>query len=55
MRIFRWVKSWVTMERGRCLFTDNIAGKQVFEYTDCYGKKWMANFNRWGFRVEKAS
>ena len=26
---------------------------QVFEYTDCYGQKWMAGFFHWSFRVKK--
>jgi hypothetical protein len=24
-------------------FTDNVSGKMVSAYIDCYGKKWMAN------------
>ena len=47
-----WLFSWLTMKRGHCLFVDQVSGKEVFEYTDCYGDKYMANFNRWGFRVK---
>lgn len=48
----RWIKSWLTMQRGRCLFVDQVSGKEVFLYTDCYGQRWMAEFSRWGFRVQ---
>ena len=48
--MFRWIKSWITMKRTHCLFIDQVSGNEVFEYVDCYGDKWMAEFNRFGFR-----
>ena len=52
MTFLKWLKSWLTMKRKYCLFTDIVSGEKVFLYTDCYGQKWMANFNRFGFRVK---
>lgn len=43
--------SWLTMKRERCLFVDRVTGKEVFLYTDRYGDKWMAEWNRFFFRV----
>lgn len=51
MKFFRWIKSWLTMKRGGVLFIDGVDGQEVFLYTDCYGRRWMANYNRWEFRV----
>ena len=48
----KWLKSKLTMKRGQCLFVDTVSGDEVFEYYDCYGQRWMAGFNRWGFRVK---
>lgn len=48
----KWTKSWMTMKRGQCLFRDTVDGKEVFEYTDCFGDKYMANFSRWGMRCK---
>ncbi|KKM20524.1 hypothetical protein LCGC14_1644590 [marine sediment metagenome] len=48
----KWICSWLTMKRTQCLFIDIVEGKEVFEYIDCYGQKWMANYMRWGFRVK---
>lgn len=53
MKWFYKVKSKLTMKRGHCLFIDSVSGKEVFEYTDCFGQKWMAEFNHWFFRVKK--
>jgi len=37
----------------RLLFRDIVSGKNVFEFEDKFGRKWMAN-HKWGlFRVEK--
>lgn len=33
------------------MFIDKVSGLEVFEYTDCFGTRWMANYSRWGFRV----
>ena len=49
----KWIMSWLSMRRGHCLFIDTVSGKEVFEYTDRYGQKWMANYYKWGFRVSK--
>jgi hypothetical protein len=43
------------MKRKYCLFIDKVDGKEVFLYVDCYGTEWMANFNRFGFRVLRSS
>lgn len=52
--MIRFIKSWLTMKRGHCLFVDKVDGSEVFEYTDCYNQKWMANYFYIGFRVKKA-
>ena len=49
----KWLKSKLTMKRRYCLFVDSVSGQEVFAYTDCYGKKWMANYNHWFFRVAR--
>ena len=51
--MLRWIKSWLTMKRTHCLFIDSVSGEEVFEYIDCYGDRWMAGFNRFGFRCQK--
>ena len=53
MGIFRWIRSWLTMKRTYRLFVDRVSGDGVYGYVDCYGKKWMAGFVRWGFRAAK--
>jgi hypothetical protein len=52
-KFIRTLKSKLTMKRGSCLFVDTVDGGEVFEYTDCYGQKWMAGFFHWSFRVKK--
>jgi hypothetical protein len=51
----KWLCSWLSMKRGPCLFVDIHSGQEVFEYTDCYGDTWMANYVPWGFRVHKGN
>ena len=48
-----WIKSWLTMKRKQCLFVDSVSGKEVFLYVDCYGDEYMAEYNRFGFRVAR--
>ena len=36
--------SRLTMSRETCAFVDNVSGKEVFYYTDCYGDRWLAEF-----------
>lgn len=45
--------SKLTMKKGRYLLTDIVNGKEVFEYTDYYGDKYMAQ-SKYGFRVLKS-
>ena len=33
------------MSRKTCAFIDNVSGKEVFYYTDCYGDRWLAEFD----------
>lgn len=54
-KFINWTKSWLTMKRGSCQFVDKCDGQEVFEYTDCFGDKYLANYSRWGFRVKKES
>ena len=51
-KLVKTIKSKLTMKRGSCLFVDTVSGSEVFEYTDCYGQRWMAGFFHWGFRVK---
>lgn len=53
LRLFRWARSWMTMKRKSCLFVDQVSGREIFLYVDCYGREWMAEFNRFGFRVTR--
>jgi hypothetical protein len=41
------------MERLSHNFTDTVSGEAVFDYVDCYGVYWLANYNHWFFRVKK--
>lgn len=41
------------MKRLYCLFVDSISGEEVYLYIDKYGDKFMANYNRFFFRVPK--
>lgn len=43
--LLKRIKSRLTMKRGMCLFVDKCDGKEVFEYTDCFGDKYMANYD----------
>jgi len=53
MKLFKWCKSWVTMKRDPTPnFRDIVSGDMVYNYTDCYGDKYLANYVRWGFRVK---
>lgn len=52
--MLRWIKSKLSMKRRHCLFIDQVSHKEVFLYTDCFGDKWMANFNHWFFRVKRS-
>lgn len=49
----KWVRSWLTMKRKHCMFVDVVSGEEVFLYIDCYGQRWMADFNRFGFRIKE--
>ena len=49
----KWFKSKLTMKRGQCLFVDMVDGNEVFEYVDCFGQHWMANFNHWFYRIKR--
>lgn len=46
--------SRMTMKKDRYLFNDIVSGKNVFQYTDAFGHKYMANnnFNFFKFRVK---
>jgi hypothetical protein len=44
--------SWLTMKRGSCAFIDRVDHQEVFNYVDCYGDKYLANWNRFFFRVK---
>jgi len=50
MRIIKNLRSRLTMVRQQTLFYDKVNGKAVNEYTDCFGKKWMAQ-SKFGFRT----
>lgn len=39
------------MKNQGCLFVDSVVGREVFEYVDFYGVRWMA-FSKWGSRVK---
>ena len=47
----KYIRSWLSMKRGHVLFVDIVSGKEVFDYVDCYGQYWMANYSHWFFRV----
>ena len=51
-KLIRTLKSNLTMKRGQCLFVDSVDGSEVFEYYDCYGQRWLANYCHWFSRVE---
>lgn len=53
MKLIRIIKSKLTMERLSHNFTDTVSGEAVFDYVDCYGVYWLANYNHWFFRVKK--
>ena len=41
--IVRYLISRLTMlNTGRCLFVDKVNGREVWLYTDCFGKEYMA-------------
>jgi hypothetical protein len=50
--MIRLIKSLLTMKRKGCLFVDVVDGKEVFLYVDCYGDKWMSNYNYFFVRVK---
>ena len=47
--------SRITMKVVDYNFTDSLSGREVFNYKDKYGNKYMANypFYFWSFRVKK--
>lgn len=53
MKLIKTIKSKLTMKRLDCNFVDTVSGEEVFNYVDCYGVYWLANYNHWFFRVEK--
>ena len=49
----RALRSRLTMRRLDCAFIDMVSGQEVFNYEDCYGDRWLAHWNRFGFRMKK--
>lgn len=49
----RYLASRFTMKKtGECLFVDNVDGREVWLYTDCFGKEFMAQ-SKWEMRIER--
>jgi hypothetical protein len=48
----KWLLSKLSMKRRHCMFVDRVSGKEVFNYIDCYGQEWMAEWSHWFFRVK---
>lgn len=52
--MFKRIRSRLTMKRGHCVFVDIVSGKEVFDYVDCYGKRWLAEWDYiFGMRIER--
>ena len=51
MNIFQRLKSRWTMKKTGNSFYDNIGGNVVYQWQDCYGDVWSAEW-RWGLRVK---
>ena len=43
--LIKRIMSRLTMKRQDCAFVDKVNGCEVFNYVDCYGNKWLANWN----------
>ena len=53
MKLYRYFKSYFTLQYQYDAFTDVVSGKRVAIYSDCYGDLWMKD-GRWSlFRVLK--
>lgn len=51
--MIRAIKSYFSLQHEYCAFRDNVSGKMVSVYRDCYGDLWMKD-SRWSlFRVRK--
>jgi len=46
-----WLRRRLTAKRLDCSFVDVVTGKEVFNYVDYDGQKFLANYNHWFFRV----
>lgn len=54
IKTMEFLISRITMKKDRYLFKDYVSGKNVFQYVDAFGHKYMANdkFNFFKFRVK---
>ena len=51
--VVRYLISRFTMTNtGRCLFVDKVNGREVWLYTDCFNKEYMAQ-SKWEMRCER--
>ena len=50
--VVRFLSRLSMKNTGRCLFVDKVNGREVWLYTDKYGKEWMAQ-SKWGMRCER--
>jgi hypothetical protein len=54
--LIKRIMSRLTMKRQGCAFVDKVDGYEVFNYVDCYGNKWLANWNYlFSMRIRKES
>ena len=50
--VVRFLSRLSMKNTGRCLFVDKVNGREVWLYTDKYGKEWMAQ-SKWEMRCER--
>jgi len=50
-KLFKLLKSKLTMKKANILFIDKVNDKAVWLYEDCYGTRYLAQ-NKFGFRVK---